>query len=172
VAYCTIQEMNVIYLSFCWGDVNSIVGGLIFCITHCFLSLMMFYLVDCIQRRFGSRSITELSGILQITPNLGITIIVMCVLYSGVPGTLKFISEFYIFSGLFEIAPLSSCFLLFMVNVVGLVGFSKPWFNITFGMCTKNGVSVPTDLSYKECLVLYICAFFLVFSSFITCNVF
>ena len=172
VAYGTVQEMNIIYLAFCWGDVNSITGGLIFCITHCFLSLMMFYLVDCIQRRYGTRSVTELSGILQTTPNLGITILVMCTLYSGIPGTLKFTSEFYIFSGLFETAPLSCCVLLFIANVIGLIGFCKSWFNITFGMNNKNLKLIPLDLSIKELYILYTCIFFLIFSCFFTYIIF
>ena len=171
VAYGTVQEMNIIYLAFCWGDSYSVVGGIIFCITHCFLSVMMFYLVDCIQRRYNSRSVTEISGILQTTPTLGITILVMCVLYSGVPGTLKFTSEFYIFSGLFETSPFSCFLVLFIANVVGLIGFSKCWFNIVFGMNNKNMGLNTLDLSYKELYILYICIFFLVFFCFFT-NVF
>jgi NADH:ubiquinone oxidoreductase subunit 4 (subunit M) len=85
----------------------------------------MFFLVDCLQRRFNSRSVTEISGVLQITPNLGISIILMCVIYSGLPGTLKFTCEFYIFSGLFEISVLFSMLLFFIANVLGLIGFSK-----------------------------------------------
>jgi NADH:ubiquinone oxidoreductase subunit 4 (subunit M) len=92
---------------------------------HSILSALMFYLVDCIQRRFGSRYITEISGILQITPSLGFSILVMCILFSALPGTLKFICEFYIFSGLFEVSPFSCFFLLFVANVLGLIGFSK-----------------------------------------------
>ena len=133
---------------------------------------MMFYLVDCIQRRYGSRSVTELSGILQTTPSLGVTILIMCILYSGIPGTLKFTSEFYIFSGLFETAPLSCCLLIFVANVIGLVGFSKPWFNIVFGMRNKEMVLTPCDLSHKEFYILYTCIFFLVFSCFFTHVVF
>lgn len=171
VAYGTVQEMNIIYLSFCWGDSLSVVGGIIFCMTHCFLSLMMFYLVDCIQRRYNSRSVTEISGILQTTPTLGITILVMCVLYSGVPGTLKFTSEFYIFSGLFETSPFSCFLVLFIANVLGLIGFSKCWFNIVFGMNNKLIKYSTLDLSIKELYILYISIFFLFFFCFFT-NIF
>ena len=79
--YKAIQEMNLIFLTFCWGDTNAIVGGILFSATHGALSALMFYIVDCLQRRFNSRSVVEISGILQITPMLGITIIIMCVLY-------------------------------------------------------------------------------------------
>ena len=89
----------------------------------------MFFIVDCVQRRFNSRNLVEISGLLQATPNLGITIVVMCVLYSGLPNTLKFTCEFYIFSGLLEISLFFTAFLIFTANVIGLVGFSKCLFN-------------------------------------------
>jgi len=85
----------------------------------------MFYIVDCLQRRFNSRSVVEISGVLQITPMLGIAIIIMCVLYAGLPGTLKFTCEFYIFCGLFELTPTLTLILFFVANVLGLIGFSK-----------------------------------------------
>jgi len=85
----------------------------------------MFYLVDCIQRRYHTRVISEISGILHTTPNLGISILLMQILYSGLPGTLKFLSEFYIFSGLICTAPFSVILLMYGANFFGLIGFSK-----------------------------------------------
>jgi NADH:ubiquinone oxidoreductase subunit 4 (subunit M) len=95
------------------------------CVTHSLLSSLMFFLVDCIQRRYKSRLVTEISGILHTTPNLGLSIIFMIILYSGLPGSLKFISELYIYSGLLECAPLTSIILLLVSNFLGLIGFSK-----------------------------------------------
>ena len=161
VAYGTIQEMNLIFLMFCWGDSNAILGGILFSATHGALSALMFYIVDCLQRRFNSRNVVEISGVLQITPMLGIAIITMCVLYSGLPGTLKFTCEFYIFCGLFELTPTLTLFLFFVANVLGLVGFSKCWFDVTFGMSLKNHKLAPFDLNIKEVYIIYISILFL-----------
>ena len=161
VAYGTIQEMNLIFLTFCWGDTNAIIGGILFSATHGALSALMFFIVDCIQRRFNSRSVTEVSGILQITPTLGISIIVMCVLYAGLPGTLKFTCEFYIFCGFFEITPTLTLLLFFVANVLGLIGFSKCWFDAVFGMNLKNHKLTPFDLNIKELYIIYISIAFL-----------
>jgi len=161
VAYGTIQEMNLIFLTFCWGDTNAILGGILFSATHGALSALMFYIVDCLQRRFNSRSVVEISGILQITPMLGISIIVMCVLYAGLPGTLKFTCEFYIFCGLFEITPTLTIILFFVANVLGLIGFSKCWFDATFGMSLKSHKLAPFDLNSKELYIIYISIIFL-----------
>lgn len=166
VAYGTIQEMNLIFLTFCWGDTNAIFGGILFCITHGALSPLMFYIVDCLQRRFNSRSVVEISGILQITPLLGITNIFMCVLYAGLPGTLKFTCEFYIFSGLFEITPTITVLLFLLANVLGLIGFSKCWFDVTFGVSLKAHKLAPLDLNTKELYLIYIPIVFLFLFSF------
>ena len=170
VAYGTIQEMNLIFLVFSWGDTNAILGGILFSATHGALSALMFYIVDCIQRRFNSRSVIEISGILQLTPMLGITIIGMCVLYSGLPGTLKFSCEFYIFCGLFEITPTITLVLFFIANVLGLVGFSKCWFDVVFGTTLKKHKTNPFDLNKKELFIIYssilFLCLFLFFSNF------
>jgi len=161
VAYGTIQEMNLIFLTFCWGDTNAILGGILFSATHGALSALMFFIVDCLQRRFNSRSVVEISGVLQITPVLGISIITMCVLYAGLPGTLKFTCEFYIFCGLFELTPVITLLLFFIANVLGLVGFSKCWFDTVFGMNLKNHKLAPLDLNIKELYIIWISISFL-----------
>jgi len=102
-----------------------VITGILFIMMHGLLSTLMFFIVDCIQRRFNSRSVIELSGILQITPALGISIIIMCVMYSGLPGMLKFSCEFYLFSSLFSISPTLTILLFFLANIIGIIGFSK-----------------------------------------------
>lgn len=166
VAYGTIQEMNLIFLMFCWGDTNTILIGILFSATHAFLSALMFFLVDCIYRRYHTRSIIEINGILHLTPNLGIAILIMCVFFSGLPGTIKFISEFYVFSGFLEVTPIGCFLLMFIANVIGLIGFSKAWFNSVFGLNKKHLNSIPMDLTFKEIYVISFSLFFLLFFSF------
>jgi len=119
----------------------------------------MFYLVDCVQRRYYTRVVSEISGILHTTPNLGISILTMHVLFSGLPGTLKFLSEFYLFSGLICTAPLSLIILMYGANFLGLIGFSKLWFNVVFGLTMKNQNKPILDLILKEFLIIFICVF-------------
>ena len=168
VAYCTIQEMSLLYLVFIWGDTLCFIGGVMLCITHALLSPLMFFLVDCIQRRYKSRLVSEISGIIHTTPNLGIALIVMVVLYSGLPGTIKFVSELYIYTGLMEIAPFTCLLLLFGANFFGLIGFSKCWFNVIFGLSMKNQDKLPVDLNFKEIFIIVLC----VGLSFVFTNIF
>ncbi len=157
VAYATIQEMGLVYLTMCFGDSGSMVGGFIFSVTHALLSSIFFFLVDTISRRFYTRNIVEINGILHLAPNLGIVILISCIFYSGLPGTLKFISELYIFSGLLDVAPVSTIIVLFGANFFGLIGFSKVWFNVVFGMTAPNKNYSVIDLSFKEIYTLSLC---------------
>ena len=166
VAYGTIQEMNLIFIVFIWGDSKAIISGFIFTIVHALLSALMFFLVDCIYRRYESRSIIEVNGILQHTPNLGLNIVFMIIFFSGLPGTLKFVVEFFIFSGLIEISFTLCAITLFVANVLGLIGFCKSWFNVLFGVNLKIRKSPILDLTKKELFLLFFIFFFLFFFSF------
>jgi NADH:ubiquinone oxidoreductase subunit 4 (subunit M) len=119
----------------------------------------MFFLVDCIQRRYKSRLVSEISGILHTSPNLGLSLLFMNILYAGIPGSIKFTSELYIYGGLFETAPYSSIILLFIANFLGLVGFSKCWFNVVFGSGLKPQNINIIDLTFKELFIVFLCIF-------------
>ena len=166
VAYGTIQEMNLIYLVFNWGDSTAVFSGILFSATHAFLSALMFFLVDCIYRRYHTRSVVELNGLLHFTPNLALSIIFMTIFFAGLPGTVKFVVEFYIFNGFFEISIFTCFFLMFIANVVGLIGFSKSWYNVLFGINKKQLSYIPLDLTLKELLIIFFSFFFLFFFSF------
>lgn len=155
--------MGIIYLIFCWGDILFIYGGVLFCITHAFLSSIFFFFVDCVYRRYNSRNITEINGILHITPNLGTLILLGCVLYSGLPGTMKFVSELYIFTGFFEASPISTIIVIFSANFLGIIGFSKVWYNVVFGLTPLKTYLLPKDLSFKELYILLFCFISLLF---------
>lgn len=162
VAYGTVQEMNIIFLTFCYGDSLLVYGGILFCLTHAFLSALFFYLVDSIFRRYKTRSVFELQGVVHLTPSLGVFIFFGCVLYSGLPGTLKFMCEFYIFSGLLDNSPISTTAVLYFANFIGIVGFCKCWFNVTFGLNIKFQRILMLDLSSREILIKLTCCFGLI----------
>lgn len=166
VAYCTILEMNLIFLGIIWGNTSIMLGSLYFIYTHAFLSSLMFFLVDCLQKRYNTRNVTSLCGVMHTTPNLAIAIFLMIVIFSGIPGTMKFVSEITIFSSLNQFSPFFCFFLILIMNFFSMVGFCKSWFNILFGMSPKFADSNIVDLTIYEILVIFFCIFFLVFGTF------
>ncbi len=126
----------------------------------------MFFLVDCLQKRYNTRNVTSLCGVMHTTPNLAIAIFIMIIIFSGVPGTMKFVSEITIFSSLNQFSPFFCGFLILIVNFFGMIGFCKSWFNILFGMSTRFADANIVDLTIYEILVIFFCIFFLIFSTF------
>lgn len=166
VAYCTIQEMNLIFLLFCFGDLFLKEIGFLFSLTHAFLSALMFFLVDCLYRRFHSRSILQINGIASFLPSLAINIFFMCVFFAGLPGTLKFSIEFCLFNNLLDFSTLLTILTILIANCLGLIGFSKNWFNLLFGTRKNFFVYIQNDLSYKEITINFSIFFFLIIFSF------
>lgn len=158
--------MNLILLVFLWGDAYISVCGFFFSAVHAFLSSLMFYLVDCVYRRYHARSVFSVTGLFALFPNLGFAIFLMIVFFGGLPGTVKFACEFYIFSTVLSSSLLSCFFLMFTLNFFGLVGFSKGWFNAIFGLPASRAPVVALDLSKKELAIIYASFFFLFFSTF------
>jgi len=117
--------MNAIYLLFNFGDSWAINVGLIFLLAHGILSTLMFFLVECLYKRFYSRSLYKIYGVAQLYPNLGISIWGMLILFLGFPGTLKFYAEvqlcmFLLYNDIFL------CFIIIFIFIfIGSVGFAK-----------------------------------------------
>jgi NADH:ubiquinone oxidoreductase subunit 4 (subunit M) len=96
-----------------------------------------------------------------------LAILFSCIFYSGLPGTIKFITEFYILTGLVETAPYMTIILIFMVNFIGLIGFSKCWFNVVFGLSPNLQIKKAPDLTYKESLIIVYCFYTFISLSFV-----
>jgi hypothetical protein len=56
--------------------------------------------------------------------------------------------------------------LMFVANVLGLVGFSKNWFNSIFGLKIKKISLSILDLTAREILIIFLIIFFLFYFSF------
>ena len=169
IAYCTIQEMNLIFLIFLWSSNKAIVPAILFIFMHGILSSLMFYIVECIQKRLKTRSSMEVYGLLNMYPNLSIVIFLMCLLYSGLPGTLKFSNEIYLFTYIFSISPALFLIIIIVCNFISVLSFLKIWFNVIFGIQQNNNNS-PIDLNTKDILIISITLLFMIIPTIIpTC---
>lgn len=164
VAFCTIQEMNLIVMCFLFGYSPVVSIGIIFCFMHALLSSLMFFLVDCIQRRFQSRQTSEVVGIVHASPNLGLSIIFMVLMYLAIPGTLKFSCEFMLFSYVSDISFLLFFVILVAASTIAPVAFAKIWYSCVFGAPSAKSL-LNNDLSHKELAIILLCLILLVLLS-------
>jgi NADH-quinone oxidoreductase subunit M len=163
IAYATVQEMNAIYLLFNFGDSWAINAGLIFLLAHGILSALMFFLVECIYKRYNSRSLYKIYGVSQLYPNLSLAIWGMLLLFFGFPGTIKFLGEIQLCFLLAYNDFLSTFILLLVFIFINSLGFARCWFSILYGHPGYNKPNM--DLTKEETLIII----YLIFLSLISC---
>jgi NADH-quinone oxidoreductase subunit M len=164
VAFCTIQEMNLIVMCFLFGYSPIVSVGIIFCFMHAILSSLMFFLVDCVQRRFQSRQTAEVTGLIHSTPNLGLSVIFMVLMYLAIPGTLKFSCEFMLFCYISDISFILFFLVLVSASTIAPVAFAKIWYGCVFGAPKHKALSY-NDLSHKEITIVLLCLSLLIMVS-------
>lgn len=167
VAYGTIQEMNLILIAFLFGTANSIKAGGLFIIAHTLLSTIFFLLSDSLYRRFGARTTTTSYGLFQKNHSTAYIIFIACVLFSGLPFTLKFVVEVYIYSQLLNANTIIMLVTLVTCNWIGLVSFNKHWFVTLFGSPSSRIVGESSLRELYIYLILFLFLFLIGFMSFI-----
>lgn len=168
IAYATVQEMNAIYLLFNFGDSWAVNAGLIFLLAHGLLSALMFFLVECIYKRFNSRSLYKVYGVSQLFPNLSIAIWCMLILFFGFPGTLKFYAEIQLVMILASNDLLLTLFVLTIFIFINTVGFGRCWFSVLYGHPgnTAGGLKSNLDLTTEELLIILLLVFLSIVPAF------
>lgn len=165
VAYGTVQEMNLILFCFCLGNSVSIQFILLFVLAHTLLSTIFFGLVDSIYKRYNSRSVYAVRGVVQATPHLAYIVFACCLFFAGLPFTLKFIVEVYVFSQIMHFNFFFLVILILICNWLGLVFFVKNWLGVLFGTPT---FAVLADVSAAELMFYFINLALLTLLSFYT----
>ena len=85
-------------------------------------------------------------------PLYSICIFISIILFSGLPFTAKFFIEIVIFNILFHFNSEIFIFLILIVNWIGIIGFSKNFFNILFGGINLQKIKY-FDLTKRELFI-------------------
>lgn len=162
IAYATIQEMNLI-LFLLVGSQNILDYGLIlFILIHGWLSTLMFFLVDIIQKKTSTRNIVELGGLGYEFPAIKLLIWFILLLFSGFPLTIKFVIEWEVLGTLLIYSPNLQSFIFFIIAVIGVMGFAKQMIIVLYGF-PKREIVVNTTISKKDKYLFYFIVFILIY---------
>lgn len=156
--------MNIIFLPLLNNTTTNIFVAAIFVITHCFLSTLFFFIIDIMYKRYFSRTSVKISGVIHTTPIFGTFIFISLILFSGLPFTLKFFSEIFLYNIFLNFDLNSFLVLIFSCNLLGIIGFSKNFFNVMFGF--SQATTVVNDLTKREVFIFSFIIFLLFFFLF------
>lgn len=161
IAYATIQEMNLIL--FLLINVNNIMDYsiILFVLIHGWLSTLMFFLVDIIQKKTSTRNIVEVSGLAHTFPGLKFIIWFIIILFGGFPLTVKFIIEWQILGTFVVNSTKVMIFVVGFVIVFGVVGFVKQWMIVLYGL-PKTHMTINSNLTKKDKYLFFLIIMMLV----------
>ena len=157
VAYSSIAHVGLIAAGIFSLTQEGLQGAILQMINHGISVVGLFFVIDIIQKRTGSRDLSELGGLAQNMPILAITFLVIIMGAIGLPLTNGFIGEFLLLKGIFAspengvlYAVLGGTTLIF-----GAVYMLRFYQKTMLGQINDNQVQVK-DISGYEVILLSI----------------
>ena len=117
VAYSSIAHIGLMSMALFAENMTSLQGVLLQMFNHGINIIGMWVMVDIIERRFGTRKISELGGIANTSPTLAIFFVIIALANIALPLTNGFVGEFLMFNG---IMTTRSNYYLFFTLFAGL----------------------------------------------------
>lgn len=132
IAYATVIEMHWLLLIILHGQSVLWLTVFYMLISHALISSNFFLLVDAVTRRFKTRLLTELSGLMWLTPHLYLLILILLITFLGFPGSIFFLAEIYFFLFFSDINLFWTLLLLLLLYCYMAICFFKNWFILLF----------------------------------------
>lgn len=101
IAYSSIAHVGLIAAGIFSFTQDGIQGAILQMINHGISVVGLFFVIDIIQRRTGTRDLSELGGLASNMPILAITFLIIIMGAVGLPLTNGFIGEFLLLKGIF-----------------------------------------------------------------------
>jgi NADH:ubiquinone oxidoreductase subunit 4 (subunit M) len=152
VAYSTVFEMNIILFNFFFFNYSLNIFILYFCILHTSLSGVFFFFNDILYKRYNTRSVYQINGILNNFFFLPILLLVSLLNLNGLPLTLKFNLELFFLIRLFNF-DFFFFFFFIIIQYLFILFINKIIFNCIFGY---NNKIICSDLSFFELFIIII----------------
>ena len=135
LAYSSIAQVGYMTLGISLLNMDALTGGIVHLFNHAVMKCGLFLVVGCIVYRIGSTQIQDMKGLMKQMPLTMAAFIVGGLSLIGVPGTVGFVSKWYLVLGAIKaeqytvagLTLLSSLLaVMYVWKVVEVAVFSKP----------------------------------------------
>jgi NADH-quinone oxidoreductase subunit M len=157
VAYSSIAHLGLMAAAVFSVTKSGMQGVMMQMFNHGINIIGLWILVEIIERKYGTRKISELSGLAQKAPAMATFFVLITLANIALPLTNAFAGEFLMFNGI--INALSKYYLIFTVGAgLGIILAAIYMLNMVrrvfYGEMNEVAVSRSQDLSLNEKLVL------------------
>ena len=153
IAYSSIAHVGLMCLAIFATTSIGMQGVMIQLFNHGINILGMWIVVDLIERKTGTRKISQLGGLAQTAPGLAILLVIVALANIALPLTNAFVGEFLLFSGVFTSTATSYNVVFTVVAGLSIILAAVYTLNmikkVFFGNTNSLTAGV-TDISFNE----------------------
>jgi multicomponent Na+:H+ antiporter subunit D len=138
-AYSSVAQIGYITLGLGIANYNGLIGSTVHIINHSIIKAAIFLAIGCVVYKTKETSIKKLAGLGRTMPLIATCLTISSISLIGVPGTVGFISKWYLVLGAIEqgwwlvvisLAISSLLALIYVGRVIELIWFHEPEKNI------------------------------------------
>lgn len=148
IAYSSIAHVGLIAAGLFTGSLQGVQGAVIQMLSHGINVIGLFYIIDIIEKRTGTRQISQLGGIINNAPKLGVLFVIVMLGSVALPLTNGFVGEFLLLSSIFQYNHYFALFATTTV-VLGAVYMLRTYKSVMLGESNER-TSTFEDLSAEE----------------------
>ena len=157
VAYSSIAHIGLMCLAIFATTQIALQGVVIQMFNHGINIIALWIVVDLIERKVGTRKMSELGGLAQKAPGLAILLMIVALANIALPLTNAFVGEFLMFSGIYTSTATTynvmftviACICIILSAVYMLNMIQKVFFGNTNSLTEKTG-----DIRMNEKIIL------------------
>jgi NADH-quinone oxidoreductase subunit M len=162
IAYSSIAHVGLISAGILATNIEGIQGALIQMLSHGVNVIGLFFIVDIIQTRTGTRELKSLGGIRNVEPKFAVLFLIVLLGSVALPLTNGFIGEFLLLNGVYQYNAVIAAVAGLSV-ILGAVYMLRSYQSIMLGNTVlQTETFAPLEASEKATLYI-ICAAVLVF---------
>ncbi|NLN74682.1 MAG: NADH-quinone oxidoreductase subunit M [Armatimonadetes bacterium] len=155
VAYTSVSHMGFVLLGIYAGNAIAIRGAVLVIVCHGLATGALFVIAGAVQQRTGTRELSRLGGLWEVTPKLGGFTLFFALAALGLPGLGNFVAEFLVLLGTFAASPP-----LAVIAALGLI--ASVVYALWLVQRSMFGLNVnelkPADLTAREVAILGVLA--------------
>ncbi|MEO6522756.1 MAG: NADH-quinone oxidoreductase subunit M [Mucilaginibacter sp.] len=156
IAYSSIGHVGLIAAGIFAWNIQGVQGAMIQMLSHGINVIGLFFIMDIISRRLGTRDISQMGGIAKVAPQFSIAFLIIVLGTVALPLTNGFIGEFLLLNGVYQ-------YNIWMAAVAGLTIIFGAVYMLRMYKKVMQGETNPltatfTDIAGSEkVLLLIIC---------------
>jgi NADH-quinone oxidoreductase subunit M len=157
IAYSSIAHVGLMVIAIFAETELSMQGAMMQMFNHGINIIGLWIIVEVLERKYGTRKLSELGGLAQKAPAMALLFVVVALANIALPLTNAFVGEFMMFTGIFT-SPISE-YEMFTVPaagitiILGAVYTLRMIQKVIYGN-TNQLTETGTDIGYNEKLVL------------------